>query len=122
MKTSTIVVGIIVLLLIAGGIYWVNKSPVPIINEQNQSTATTLNIDIKYPSFLPAELKIKVGDTVVWTNQDSMSHVLGSMGSSEIRSPILNKGMTYSHTFTTAGTFNYFCAVHPNMKAKIIVE
>jgi len=67
-------------------------------------------------------LTIKEGDTVVWTNMDSMSHTIKSDSGSELSSNSLSNGQTYSHTFNSVGTFNYHCSIHPSMKAKIIVQ
>jgi amicyanin len=82
----------------------------------------TYTMDIKGFAFANTELKIKKGDTIIWTNQDSVGHTVTSDSGSELDSPMIAKGETYSHTFNTVGTFNYHCTPHPNMKAKVIVE
>jgi plastocyanin len=53
---------------------------------------------------------------------DSVMHTATSDSGSELASTSLSKGESYTHTFTTPGTYNYHCAVHPSMKGKIIVE
>ncbi len=73
-------------------------------------------------SFGPRTLKVKVGTKVIWTNHDVTSHTVmfddGSVNSGE-----LEPGDSYEFTFTTAGTYNYHCAMHPEqMKAVIEVE
>ena len=72
--------------------------------------------------FNPGNLSIKIGDTVTWTNLDSAPHTITSDNGGELASPDLAKGQNYSHTFTTAGNYTYHCAVHPYMKATIIVK
>lgn len=80
------------------------------------------NVEIKNFAFSPSELTVSVGDTVLWTNKDSAAHTVVSDTGSELDSPNLLNGQTYSHTFTQAGTYNYYCSIHPYMTAKIIVE
>ena len=93
---------------------------------QNQGTNQTdktggKTVIMKNFAFDPAELKIKAGDTVVWTNKDSIPHNLVS-DSFEIISPTVPIGGTYSHTFKTTGEYPYNCEIHTGMKGKIIVE
>ena len=82
----------------------------------------TYNVSIQNVAFSPSTLTIHVGDTVVWTNKDSVIHTVTSDTGTELNSANLSNGETYSHTFNQAGTFNYHCTVHPMMKAKVIVE
>ena len=91
-------------------------------NQTNQTQPRTYNIEISGFAFQIKELKIKVGDTVVWTNKDFASHTVTSDSGSELESPYFSKNQIYSHTFNQVGTFNYHCIPHPYMKGKIIVE
>lgn len=83
---------------------------------------TTHAVTIKDFSFTSSTLTVKAGDTVVWTQQDSVPHTVTSDTGSELGSPTLSVGQTYSHTFTTKGTFTYHCTPHPRMKATVVVE
>jgi len=85
-------------------------------------TPRTYNIEIKDFAFSPASLTINKGDTVIWTNKDSVPHPVTSDSGNELNSGTLSQGQTYSHTFSAAETFFYHCSVHPMMKAKIIVQ
>ena len=85
----------------------------------DSSGATTHEVDII--SFKVPTLTIKVGDTVTWTNRDSAPHTATANGGS-FDTDRLETGESGSFTFTSAGTFDYFCAIHPSMKGKIIVE
>jgi amicyanin len=76
-------------------------------------------VSMKNFAFDPAVLSIKVGDTVIWTNNDSAGHDVSGSG---FKSPIMSNGQSYSYTFTSAGTFDYICAIHPSMKGQVIVE
>ena len=85
----------------------------------NTSDATnTISITIKNFTFNPAELNIKKGDTVIWTNDDSAPHQISGSG---LQSDILSKGQSFSFTFGDAGIFDYICSLHPSMKGKINV-
>ncbi|MEU6257442.1 plastocyanin/azurin family copper-binding protein [Streptomyces sp. NPDC047043] len=74
-------------------------------------------------AFSPRTLTITAGDTVAWTNRDQAPHdVKTTSGPASIHSPMLSKGGTWSHTFTTAGTYGYVCTVHPDMAAQLVVK
>jgi plastocyanin len=79
-------------------------------------------VEIKMYAFAPSALTIPVGTTVTWTNEDSAPHtVTVSKGPQKFSSPNLQKGDTFSFTFTQPGTYSYFCAVHPDMMATVTV-
>ena len=74
-------------------------------------------------AFGPRTLTITAGDTVTWVNQDSAPHdVKTTSGPESIHSPMLDKGGTWSHTFTVAGSYGYVCTVHPGMTAQLVVK
>lgn len=79
-------------------------------------------VAIKNFAFAPATLKVKVGTTVTWTNQDTDAHTVTSTGSGgPLRSAALNTHATYSYTFTKPGTYSYLCTIHPFMTATVEV-
>jgi len=78
------------------------------------------SVEIKNFAFDPDTVTIKVGQTVTWTNQDSVVHTV--TGDGGIESDNLSKGDSYSKTFDTEGTFDYHCSIHPSMKGQVIVE
>ena len=73
-------------------------------------------------SFSPKTLTAPVGATVTWTNHDSVPHVVTSADERFKKSPVLKTGQRFSNTFATAGTYSYFCSIHPRMTGKIIVN
>jgi plastocyanin len=91
------------------------------------TTTTTTSEDgdgvaIKDFAFGPAELFVSVGETVNWTNdEDGVGHTTTS-DDGVWQSGTLNPGDTFEHTFEEAGTFTYFCSIHPSMTATITVE
>ena len=72
-------------------------------------------------TYVPASITIKVGDTVTWTNQDPIQHDVVANGG-QFKSQLLNKGQTFSFTFTKAGTYPYYCAIHPGMTGTVVVQ
>ena len=76
--------------------------------------------------FEPAEISVKTGTTVVWTNADSVSHTVTSGDpsagpSGAFDSDLIKPGNTFNHRFDSVGTTPYFCSVHPWMTGKVTV-
>lgn len=85
-------------------------------------SANTVDVLIQNYAFSPATLTIAPGTTVVWTNKDTAPHtVTVSSGPVKFSSPDLQTGDSFTYTFTTAGTYDYYCAVHPDMTASVTV-
>jgi plastocyanin len=72
-------------------------------------------------NFTPADLTVPAGTTVVWTNHDDVDHTVTASDNSFSSSSIATDGQ-FSHTFATPGTYSYFCAIHPFMTARVIVQ
>jgi plastocyanin len=83
--------------------------------------ATETQVAIKGFAFNPAEVTVKVGDTVTWTNNDSANHTVVA-DNGEFKSGDLGQGATFSFTFAKAGTYPYKCGVHPNMTGTVTVK
>ncbi|HEV8556914.1 MAG TPA: cupredoxin family copper-binding protein [Actinophytocola sp.] len=87
------------------------------------AAASSTSVAIMNFAYSPATLTITVGDTVTWTNHDSAPHnVVVSDGPEKFTSPTLQTGQSFSYTFTKAGTYAYYCSIHPNMKATVTVQ
>lgn len=83
------------------------------------TTAVVVSVSIHNFAFQPQSITIHQGDTVVWTNNDSVGHqIVGG----PINGPVISNGQTYSFTFNTTGTFDYHCAIHPSMTGTIVVQ
>jgi plastocyanin len=80
----------------------------------------TIKVTIDNFTFAPAELTVKVGTTVTWTNHDDIPHTVVSAG--KFRSKTLDTDDSFSFTFTAAGDYKYFCSLHPHMTGMIKVE
>jgi plastocyanin len=75
---------------------------------------------MKNIKFAPTSLSVKVGQTVTWTNDDSVDHnVTASDGT--FKSSNFGHGKTFSWKATKAGTFKYTCTIHPGMDGTLTV-
>lgn len=75
-------------------------------------------------AYSPAVLTVPVGTTVVWVNHDDVPHTVtseGPAGKRVLNSKAMDTDDTFSFRFTQAGDFPYFCAVHPHMRARVVV-
>jgi plastocyanin len=72
-------------------------------------------------AFGPDVLTTSVGSTVTWTNSDGFNHTVSSADGTFV-SDSLSSGGTFQHTFATAGSFTYICAIHPSMAGTVVVE
>ena len=80
----------------------------------------TVQMTIQNFAFTPNTITLPVGTTVIWTNKDSVPHTVTSNGGA-FGSGTLSQGQTFQFTFNTVGTFDYHCAIHPFMTAKVVV-
>jgi plastocyanin len=71
--------------------------------------------------FSPTTTFVNVGGTVTWTNGSDAAHTVTSDSGSELGSPTLNAGKSFSHTFAATGTFTYHCTIHTYMTGKVVV-
>jgi plastocyanin len=72
-------------------------------------------------TFTPPELTVAVGTTVKWVNHDDIPHSVVDKNKA-FRSKALDTNDSFSFTFAGAGSFDYFCGLHPHMVGKIIVK
>lgn len=92
-----------------------------VASEQEKPPVVEVKIDNF--SFGPAALTVPVGTTVTWTNRDDIPHTVVSTDEPKaFKSKVLDTDEKFSFTFTKAGTYPYFCSVHPKMTGKVIVQ
>jgi plastocyanin len=85
--------------------------------------AAHYNVQMANYAFAPASITVNEGDTITWTNQDTAPHtVTTTSGPESLNSPSLSKGQSWSYTFTQPGMYMYYCTVHPDMRAEVIVQ
>jgi plastocyanin len=83
--------------------------------------ATDAEVDIDQFTFLPQRITVKAGTTVTWINEDDVPHTVASSGK-VFKSKALDTADKFSFTFTTPGTYEYFCSLHPHMTGAVVVE
>jgi plastocyanin len=80
------------------------------------------SVTMKDIKFNPSTVNVKVGDTVTWTNDDSVGHDVTGDGFKSGSAGDIQGGGTYKHKFAKAGTFKYRCTVHPGMEGEVVVK
>lgn len=99
-----------------------------VVPEAIKSTPKTVAVTIANYAFSPEIIKIKVGDTIKWTNTDDAPHKIASNPRPThtdlpgLVSGVLSTGDSFSFTFDKAGTFGYYCMLHPSMIGEVVVE
>jgi plastocyanin len=87
----------------------------------DQPSGASADVKIDNFSFGPQTLTVSVGTTVVWTNRDDIPHTVVSTDG-VFKSKVRDTDEKFSYTFTKAGTYPYFCSVHPKMTGKVVVQ
>jgi plastocyanin len=83
--------------------------------------AADTEVKIDNFTFAPQRVTVKAGTTVTWINEDDIPHTVAS-DTKLFKSKALDTGDKFSFIFTTPGTYDYFCSLHPHMTATIVVE
>ena len=83
--------------------------------------ANTVDVDMKDILFVPEKISARVGQTVVWTNEDDVAHTVKANSGADFESKAISKGKTFSAKLTKAGTIPYVCTIHPSQKGTITV-
>ena len=86
------------------------------------NAAQSSAVSIDNFTFGPPSLTVKAGTTVTWTNRDDIPHGIASSNNAFSKSKALDTDDSYSFTFATPGTYQYFCYIHPHMVGTIVVE
>ncbi len=88
--------------------------------QQGAPVTGVTQLNIQNFAYQPANIQVRAGTTVTWTNQDNVPHsVTFKNGMKD--SGLLNQGQSFSYTFNTPGTYQYYCTVHPYMVATVTV-
>jgi plastocyanin len=85
------------------------------------STGKATTVTIKGFAFTPATVHVTAGTKITFVNEDSVDHDVTAKSGASFKSPLFGKGGHYVVTADKAGTIDYVCTVHPNMKAQIVV-
>jgi plastocyanin len=73
-------------------------------------------------SFSPQTITVAVGTEVTWTNQDDIPHTVVSDDKTTFKSKALDTDEKFTFKFTKAGTYPYFCSIHPKMTGQVVVQ
>jgi len=103
---------IAMLLLVAGS---------PSVKANDQPSAANAEVKIDNFSFGPQSLTVPAGTTVTWTNRDDIPHTVVST-EGVFKSKVRDTDEKFSYTFEKAGTYPYYCSIHPKMTGKVVVQ
>jgi plastocyanin len=117
MKNASFTTRVAAALLVLGGFI---LSGILTAQPQNVPAAGS-QVTIDNFSFSPATVTVPVGSTLRWTNHDDVPHTVVS-DEKVFRSKPLDTDEAFTYTFTKAGTYSYFCSLHPKMVAKVVVQ
>jgi plastocyanin len=81
----------------------------------------SIEVKIDNFSFTPNTLTVKAGTQITWTNADDIPHTVVSEDQS-FKSKVLDTDEKFTFTATKAGTYSYFCSIHPKMTGRVVVE
>jgi len=108
---AVIVIGAIVQLLAGSAIVAANDQP----------SAASTEIKIDNFSFEPKTITVPAGATVTWVNRDDIPHTSVSTDG-VFKSKVIDTDEKFSYTFAKAGTYPYYCTIHPKMTGQIVVK
>ena len=131
-KTPVIIIAAVVVVIAIVGIVAASggkkTSSSNTAGTDNMSSSAVANavaadkVTISNYMFAPGDIKVKMGTTVTWTNQDSVKHNVVSDDGMMPDGKLIGKDETYTYTFTKAGTYKYHCSPHPYMHGSVTVE
>ena len=108
--TAAVIIAMV--LLVAGS---------PSVKANDQPTAADAAVNIDNFVFGPQTITVPVGATVIWTNKDDIPHTSVST-EGVFKSKVLDTDEKFSYTFTKAGTYPYYCTIHPKMTGQVVVK
>jgi plastocyanin len=117
-KTNMRIAGVVMPLMIAMLLLFAGSSRVTATEQPS-----TANVAVKIDNFVfgPQSITVPVGTTVTWTNSDDIPHTAVSTDG-VFKSKVMDTNEKFSYTFTKAGTYSYYCSVHPKMTGQVVVK
>jgi plastocyanin len=112
-RIAGVVMPVIIAMLLVAGSSRVSASDQP----------SAANVAVKIDNFVfgPQAITVPVGTTVTWTNSDDIPHTAVSTDG-VFKSKVMDTDEKFSYTFTKAGTYSYYCSVHPKMTGQVVVK
>jgi plastocyanin len=105
----------------AGGLRFIRVADVALDDGELAVAADGTHVVVDNFSFAPATATVPVGTTVTWTNHDDIPHNVVS-SEQKFKSRVLDTDEMFSHTFDVAGTYKYYCSIHPRMTGQVVVR
>ncbi len=93
----------------------------PLRAKAKEAKAQAMEVKVDNFTFSPDTLTVPVNSVVAWVNKDDIPHVIAS-NDGLFKSKALDTDQTFSYTFAKAGTYPYYCSIHPKMVGKIVVR
>jgi plastocyanin len=93
----------------------------PAVEQTVFAASTAAEVKIDNFSFTPPIITVKAGTPITWTNGDDIPHNVVSEDHS-FKSKVLDTDEKFTFTINKPGTYSYFCAIHPKMTGKVVVE
>jgi plastocyanin len=117
-KRNVLIAGAVMPVLIAMLLLLVGS---PSVKANDQPSAANVAVKIDNFVFGPQAITVPVGTTVTWTNSDDIPHTAVSTDG-VFKSKVMDTNEKFSYTFTKAGTYPYYCSVHPKMTGQVVVK
>jgi len=117
-KPNAWIAGVVMPVLIAMLLLFAGSSSV---KANDQPSAANVAVKIDNFVFGPQTITVPVGTTVTWTNSDDIPHTAVSTDG-VFKSKVMDTDEKFSYTFTRAGTYPYYCSVHPKMTGQVVVK
>jgi plastocyanin len=118
MKNKNVWIAIFTIPAIAALLMLAGSSSVK-ANDQPSAGNTAVKIDNFV--FGPQTVTVPAGTTVTWTNSDDIPHTAVSTDG-VFKSKVMDTDERFSYTFTKAGTYPYYCSIHPKMTGTVVVK
>jgi plastocyanin len=93
----------------------------PSVKASGQPSTANVAVTIDNFVFGPQAITVPVGTTVTWINSDDIPHTAVSTDG-VFKSKVMDTDEKFSNTFTKAGTYSYYCSVHPKMTGQVVVK
>ena len=120
MRRRVSIAGVVVALVLGMGVFGPGQKSFEVRAQQKMET---MEVKIDNFTFGPGTLTVPVGTTVTWTNKDDIPHTVVSTDDPKtFKSKVLDTDEKFSFTFSKAGTYPYFCSIHPKMTGKVVVQ
>ena len=117
-RTNMWIAGVVAPVLIAMLLLFARS---PSVKASHEPSAANAAVKIDNFVFGPQSITVPVGATVTWTNADDIPHTSVSTDG-VFKSKVLDTNEQFSYTFTKAGTYPYYCTIHPKMTGKVVVQ